>query len=48
MILEKLDAQIYDLGLIVSGHTLKHLLAAAGAYTIYRMLTLRTPAADAG
>ena len=29
------------LGKIVSGHTLKHLIAAAGAWWIYRMLTLR-------
>lgn len=47
MVLEKLDAQIYDTGRLISGHTLKHLLAAAGAYTVYRMLTLRTLAAEA-
>lgn len=44
---EELDAQVYAMGMIVSGHTLKHLLAAAGAYAIYRMLTMRTVAADA-
>src|SRR5262249_1773023 len=32
------DAPIYALGQVVSGHTLKHLAAAAGAYWILRML----------
>ena len=42
-IFEEIDGAVYGLGQIVSGHTLKHLAAAAGAYWIYRMLTLRQP-----
>jgi len=38
---ETLDAQIYALGQIVSGHTLKHLLAALAIYWLLRMLRLR-------
>ncbi len=38
---ELLDARIFDLGQIVSGHTLKHLLAGAAAYQVLRMLTGR-------
>lgn len=38
---EVLDATIYTLGGIVSGHTLKHLLAALAVYWLYRMLRLR-------
>lgn len=38
---EVLDARIYALGEIVSGHTLKHLIAAAATYWILRMLQLR-------
>lgn len=38
---ELLDAQIYALGHIVSGHTLKHLTAAVGAYLILDMLRTR-------
>ena len=41
---ELLDAQIYTLGHIVSGHTLKHLTAAAGAYLILDMLRKRSVA----
>lgn len=48
MVLEKVDGQIFAAGEIVSGHTLKHLLAAAGAYTVYRMLTRRELLADHG
>ncbi len=45
---EDRDGPIYEaLGGLVSGHTLKHLAAAAGAYWIYRMLRLRVPL-DAG
>ncbi len=40
---ELLDAQIYALGHIVSGHTLKHVTAAVGAYLILDMLRKRTP-----
>ena len=38
---EALDAQIYSLGGIVSGHTLKHLLAAIAVCWLLRMLQLR-------
>ncbi len=38
---ELLDARIFVLGQIVSGHTLKHLLAGAAAYQVLRMLTAR-------
>ncbi len=31
-IFEKIDWQVYRLGEIISGHTLKHLFAAAGIY----------------
>ncbi|WP_232297890.1 alkaline phytoceramidase [Nitrosospira sp. NpAV] len=37
------DREIYDLGQIVSGHTVKHLLAALAIYWILRMLTRRRP-----
>lgn len=40
---EALDAQIYALGQVVSGHTLKHLIAAFAAYWLLRMLQLRRP-----
>lgn len=40
---EMLDAQIYALGHVVSGHTLKHLLAALAAWWLLRMLQLRRP-----
>jgi len=39
--LELLDKPIFALGHIVSGHTLKHLAAAAAGYWILRMLRLR-------
>lgn len=38
---EVLDAQIYALGEVFSGHTLKHLLAAAAVWWLLRMLKLR-------
>lgn len=38
---EILDQQIYSLGQVISGHTLKHLLAALGVYWIVRMLQKR-------
>jgi hypothetical protein len=37
-VLEVGDAAIFSLGGIVSGHTLKHLAAAAGAYWIARTI----------
>ncbi len=40
-ILEESDRQIFALGHIVSGHTLKHLAAAAAGYWILRMLQKR-------
>jgi hypothetical protein len=42
-ILEILDKPIFELGHIVSGHTLKHLAAAAAGYWILRMLQKRRP-----
>ena len=36
------DKAIYALGHVVSGHTLKHLAAAAGAYWVLRMLQKRS------
>jgi hypothetical protein len=41
--LHALDHGIYDLGHVVSGHSLKHLAAAVGAYWILRMLQKRKP-----
>jgi hypothetical protein len=41
---EVLDAPIYALGGFVSGHTLKHLLAALAVWWLLRMLQLRSPA----
>jgi len=40
---EMLDAQIYALGQYISGHTLKHLLAAVAVWWLLRMLQLRRP-----
>jgi hypothetical protein len=42
-LVEVLDAQIYALGHFVSGHTLKHLLAALAVWWLVRMLELRSP-----
>jgi hypothetical protein len=42
-VFESCDQQIFALGHIVSGHTLKHLAAAFSAYWILRMLKLRAP-----
>ena len=38
---------VFSLGHIVSGHTLKHVVAAASAYWLLRMLRLRSPIARA-
>ena len=38
---EVLDAPVYALGQVVSGHTLKHLIAACAAWWLLRMLKLR-------
>jgi hypothetical protein len=40
-ILEESDRQVFSVGQIVSGHTLKHLAAAAAGYWILRMLKKR-------
>lgn len=40
---ETFDNQIFSLGNMVSGHTLKHILAAVGSYWILRMLEKRKP-----
>ena len=42
-IFETADRLIFSVGHIVSGHTLKHLAAAAAGYWILRMLQLREP-----
>jgi hypothetical protein len=42
-VLEILDKQIFSLGQIVSGHTLKHLAAALAGYSILRMIKRRRP-----
>jgi hypothetical protein len=41
---EVLDSQVFAIGRIVSGHTLKHIVAAVAAYWIFHMLRHRTPA----
>jgi hypothetical protein len=43
-VFEVLDTQIFALGRIVSGHTLKHLTAAVACYWVLRMLMKREPA----
>jgi hypothetical protein len=40
-VLEELDAAIFALGNVVSGHTLKHLAGAAAGLVVCRMLVLR-------
>lgn len=47
-VLELLDAQILAVGRIVSGHSLKHIVAAASVYWIIHMLRhrVRTPSAS--
>jgi hypothetical protein len=40
-ILEESDRQVFAAGHLVSGHTLKHLAAAAAGYWILRMLQRR-------
>ena len=42
-LLEYLDETIFSFGAIVSGHTLKHLAAAAAAFTIQRLFQTRQP-----
>jgi len=43
-LLEALDEEVLQVAGLVSGHTLKHLLAAFSAYLIWQMLRLRRPA----
>lgn len=38
---ELLDREIFELGHVVSGHTLKHLAAAASAWCVYRLFACR-------
>lgn len=40
-ILESADRQVYSLGGFVSGHTLKHLVAAAAVFFVLRMISKR-------
>jgi hypothetical protein len=42
-VFEAADRPIFNLGGIVSGHTMKHIIAAVSAYWILRMLKLRAP-----
>jgi hypothetical protein len=42
---EAFDRAVFGAGKIVSGHSLKHVMAAISAYWIYRMLKLRSPVA---
>ncbi len=44
-LLEYLDEKIFSLGSIVSGHTLKHLAAAAACLAILRLFKTRRPIA---
>lgn len=46
-VLEVLDSQILSIGWVVSGHTLKHIVAAAAVYWIFHMLRHRMPAPNA-
>lgn len=46
-ILETFDRQVFAVGHIVSGHTLKHIAAAFGGYCILRMLQVRRVEATA-
>ena len=43
---EHFDGFLYTFGRILSGHSLKHLLAAVGAYWLLRMLRLRVKIPD--
>jgi hypothetical protein len=41
---ELLDARLFTLGGVVSGHTCKHVAAALSGYWLRRMLIMRKPA----
>jgi hypothetical protein len=43
---EAADHQVYAVGHVISGHTLKHLAAAGGVACIVRMIQVRTPLAS--
>src|SRR5262245_35728689 len=45
-LLEFYDAQIYSFGHLLSGHTLKHLAAAAGGFMILKLFEKRRPISD--
>lgn len=47
-VFEHFDAAIFSIGDIVSGHTLKHLVAAAACFAILRYFQTRRPIASAG
>jgi hypothetical protein len=42
-VFEYLDEQIYAIGHVVSGHTLKHLVAAAACWVVLRYFETRQP-----
>jgi hypothetical protein len=42
------DHGVYAVGQLVSGHTLKHLAAAAGAFWLFLLVKYRRPAATVG
>ncbi len=42
-VLEHFDHEIYALGGVVSGHTLKHVAAAVAGFVVWWMLLTRTP-----
>jgi len=42
-VFEVLDASVFAMGRFVSGHTMKHVAAAVGAYWLLRMLKRRSP-----
>jgi hypothetical protein len=46
-VLEGFDREVFELGHWASGHTLKHLVAAAGIFLLLRALQLRGPRAAA-
>ena len=45
---ESLDAWLFSLGWMLSGHGIKHLLAACAVYQVLRMLKARGPALSGG
>lgn len=44
-VFEYFDEQIYAIGHVVSGHTLKHLVAAAACWVVLRYFQTRRPIA---